>query len=362
MDQYSSKHAKPSARQTKSLQGISKLALLTFSLLLGVGCAEWMLRAYLRWQHSQQLAGFTNDMVQATPGQDTQYQLIPNHSLSLIIAEGKPNQHRFSFRINKDGLRGPDLNPNNDEQRRVLTLGDSYTFGFAVGLQESYGAQLQTLLNAQLDANEPAKPVQVINAGIPGYNSEQELAFLPQLLQRYQPQLVILGYVMNDAECVVMVPLAPDYAYRDAWCWLWEEAKLGINSLTENSWFEVNKAQYNTKYLSSFKSGNPRGQRSRQALAQMSWLCKERGCDFLVAILPDFTQHFTQDYPYLSIHQQVKGWGSSDGYEVLDLWPAFAGKNNMELLIPGDGHPNPQAHQRFAQELQKKVAAILKKK
>ena len=69
----------------------------------------------------------------------------------------------------------------------ILALGDSLTSGSGVKRKHSFPSQLSLLLNRK-----------VINAGVRGNTTAQGLARLPKLLEKYQPQLVIVGLGGND--------------------------------------------------------------------------------------------------------------------------------------------------------------------
>lgn len=77
---------------------------------------------------------------------------------------------------------------------RILVLGDSVTFGHGALYETSY----PYLLEQQLRAWRPEVKWEVWNLGVPGYNTAQELAQLRQVGDRYHPDLVVVGFYLND--------------------------------------------------------------------------------------------------------------------------------------------------------------------
>jgi GDSL-like Lipase/Acylhydrolase family len=95
---------------------------------------------------------------------------------------------------NSLGLRSPEIGPKPAGVRRVLALGDSFTFGHAVEAAEAWPAVLQELLNSR-----GGPRYEVVNAGVGGYGTGQELLLYDELESRVQPDLVVLGFaVVND--------------------------------------------------------------------------------------------------------------------------------------------------------------------
>ena len=87
---------------------------------------------------------------------------------------------------NSLGLRNPEISPK-ENQFRVLFLGDSVVDAFDIGL-----------LKERLKIYYPHTKIEIINAGVSGYTTKQELDFLKQYGMGINPDLVILGFVLND--------------------------------------------------------------------------------------------------------------------------------------------------------------------
>ena len=91
---------------------------------------------------------------------------------------------------NSKGLRGKidysyGQHPN---KLRILVLGDSYTFGEEVSDNETYSFYLQEMM----------PDAEIINMGIHGYGHDQILIFFKEEGIKYQPDIVILGFLATD--------------------------------------------------------------------------------------------------------------------------------------------------------------------
>lgn len=102
--------------------------------------------------------------------------------------------------INSDGFRDlewPSVASKQEQELRVLVLGDSTTLGFGVQREESIPA----LLGEELQRLFPERTVRAFNAGVPGYGARHAQRLLLELGERLAPDLVVvLFYDGNDLE------------------------------------------------------------------------------------------------------------------------------------------------------------------
>jgi lysophospholipase L1-like esterase len=109
----------------------------------------------------------------------------------------KPNQDCYTkidlrpVHINSLGTRGPEFPADKPPGTiRILSIGDSRTFGWGLRESETYSVRLQQLLQQELGA---AKKVEVINAGVNAWSYPQMLAYFRDTALRYRPEIVIIA-------------------------------------------------------------------------------------------------------------------------------------------------------------------------
>ena len=105
----------------------------------------------------------------------------------------KPGYKSSLYCINNHGFRGQDFGPGLDRKIQILTLGESTTFGWGVGEEETYPYFL-------MQSFGPEDNVQVINGGVPSYTSSQVLAYLKEILASnlLSPQWILVNILWND--------------------------------------------------------------------------------------------------------------------------------------------------------------------
>ncbi len=101
-------------------------------------------------------------------------------------------EFQTEVRINGQGLRADrDYRPSHAGVRRILAIGDSFTMGYSVDEPLTWVRVLEAELRGQ-------GSVDVINAGVPGYSTWQELAYLEEDGQALAPDVVLLGFFVGN--------------------------------------------------------------------------------------------------------------------------------------------------------------------
>ncbi len=95
---------------------------------------------------------------------------------------------------NDHGLRSYAITEKRPDEFRILSLGESSTFGSGVSDEETYSA----LLERYLAEADPAQAYRVINAGVPAYSSFQSLVYLKTRGLELHPDMVLFYHEMND--------------------------------------------------------------------------------------------------------------------------------------------------------------------
>jgi lysophospholipase L1-like esterase len=314
--------------------------MMTLSIVIAAGGAEVIYRWHLQRTFDDEFPEWTENLVVVRGAQVFAFK--PHAS---GVFPGNADMTRtFPYRTNAHGLRDRDRPAKQSGTKRVLVMGDSYTWGYAVAEEEAYPQVAERLLK------ERGRPdIEVINGGIPDYNSRQERQLLAQLLPIYQPDAVFLAYVVNDAEPPTAMPVPPEETYRHARSWVLAESADHLNRhVFRRRLLPAAKDSVGRSYLDGFEDGSLKWRDSREAIRQMRDLAAGAAIPFTVLILPDVTQNLDDRYLWRPIHDAVARWGRELHIPTFDLLNEFRGKDHQALLVPWDGHPNAEAHEYIA--------------
>ena len=101
--------------------------------------------------------------------------------------------------VGEHGWRGPyRTTAKPDGRYRIVCLGDSTTHGYWCPWEDAWPCQLENLLNADAEWTSTHGVTEVLNFGVPGFGTDQELIALKSYGLSYKPDLVILHLCVND--------------------------------------------------------------------------------------------------------------------------------------------------------------------
>jgi lysophospholipase L1-like esterase len=104
-----------------------------------------------------------------------------------------PYEYDIDITINDQGLRDVERAGYDKPAGvfRILLLGDSYVEGLRVPLEQTFGKVLEAELNTSAPAGQR---YEVVNAGVSGWGTDQQLLWLRTEGAKYQPDLVLLSF------------------------------------------------------------------------------------------------------------------------------------------------------------------------
>lgn len=234
--------------------------------------------------------------------------------------------------------------------KRIVFLGDSFTYGWGV---EDVAERFTDRLQARFDARSP-EAVEVMNVAKPGWGTGDQVQRLPDILERFAPDEVVLCYVLNDMEDLIprtqginpTRPPEPQWFNPDSSCFLdflwrrlWLPRMPSVRGYQD--WLADGYAQADVWNAQAAR------------LTRLRDLCSERDVTFRVALLP-YVREGGERFDGKKIRSQVREFLTGQGVQIIDLADSIAFVNASELVVNrGDAHPNGRAHEMFADRLWK---------
>jgi lysophospholipase L1-like esterase len=286
--------------------------------------------------------------------------------------------------INSLGYRGEPVLPESDAPYRVISLGDSITFGNFLSVSDTYSYQLQTLLQKSIPGAE------VINLGVGGYDTVQEVALFEARGAAYHPDLIVLGFCLND---IAIASFNLEYIeraerYRTSWLfrsrlmqWINDQIdRLRIaqwsNARNELGYFNaeyrnqkkplINQDPLLDSLFNAMPSEHPsawyasadRVDRLRYAFDRLGKAAEAQNTPVLIVIFPWLVDR-EGIYPHALAHQLVAHEARRAGFDVLDMTEPFMLQGMALLQLPnGDAvHPNALGHRLVAEKIDAYIQA-----
>jgi lysophospholipase L1-like esterase len=263
--------------------------------------------------------------------------------------------------------------------RRIAALGDSITFGNRLALEDTWPHQLGELLAGE--------GVQVMNLGVGGYRTSQEVAMLKHVGLGLDPDLVVVGFCLND-----LGDVSPNLQYIE------RAARYG-----ESPWYRARIAQFvqvwidhltaakrDFEFLDAEPASEPLGpeiealqselresltglddppqflgwyatpyrvERLRHELAALGAIARAHELPVVVVVVPYLEDHPLYQLAYRILELETE----RAGFHYVSVYDAFraGGFENLQRGEKGDSvHPNRAGHAILARALEAKLREI----
>ncbi len=326
-------------RKLPILNVVMVLMSMAFALLLAEGLVRFMYRGSVdfdmeMWKYATQIK---------VPSDDPRvvFEHRPNAQALLMGVEVRTNA--FGLRDIERPLKKP------KGTYRIVALGDSITMGWGVAQQETYTAQLEQMLNAQTPKGfPPGQRFEVLNFGVGNYNTVQEVARLRRVGLQFEPNLVTLGYFINDAEPTPKVERG----------FLIENSYLFAFVASRWNFLSPATAGYEEYYHGLFAKDRPGWKASKEALGELAAISREMQIPTIIFIIPEL-HSLGERNPFREIQEILMTVAGSEQLPVVDLYPHFKGyKPEIKLWVtPLDAHHNAEAQRMIAKGMFEAIEA-----
>jgi lysophospholipase L1-like esterase len=258
-------------------------------------------------------------------------------------ADDVVGREHVRIRVNAAGMRDDReyAVPKPPGVRRVVVLGDSFTFAGKVTLEETFPKRLEP----RLGQASHGRRYEVLNLAVPGYNTRQEALLLEERGLAFEPDLVVVAFVLNDAlPAAQLVPLDARvplglrrFLKRFALVPFVAAGVKRVPAILAGRRFK------GSSEVVDLAPGSSGWRGVQESLLAIQRLAAQRGAGLLLAIWPMLES--LADDPFAAQHALVTGFCRQHGIAVLDLLPELRGRGRAEdfWVAPDDHHPNALA-------------------
>lgn len=328
--------------ESKRTQSAFRAVAVGIPICIGLAIALGILvqRGLLQWDESG-IRWVAPPLYLEEPGHErTGHRYLYDATLGWRnIPNWKATTHGKPLSINSQGLRDSEHGFEKPEGvRRVLVLGDSYTWGYGVGDQEIFCHLLERRFQ------DRGESVEVINSGVSGWGTDQELLYLRQEGLKYLPDVVVVAlFIGNDLDNNVA---AEQYLLHKP---VFADGQLTL----ENSPVPKPRQYASDTLRRSLASLDP-VEHTVAILGGISETCEQANCQL---VLMKFGNFLAPDLPRaqdLERRFEASLESARLSLKYFDLDERFAERGlNAVMLTQGndDGHWNAFGHARVAEEL-----------
>lgn len=275
------------------------------------------------------------------------WRFVPNS----VVRDG-----RITYQYNDAGFR--DVNHpvvKLADITRVVVIGDSVTEGSGVGQDQIFTHYVQDFLGSRYE---------VINLGMSGLNTPQEVHLLEKEGLKYEPDVVVLNFVLNDCDFYSELRAAERFQNKkdttvgllgdmaiDPRVKRWLKSSALIYLLKNR--IEYIKGRVTDKEETSYHTALWQNPECRKRVVagfdRLRSLQQKYGFTVHVVLWPLLMDY--ERYEFSDIHSSIMEMAGQRGFQSLDLRSTYATKPYRELQVTAEDnvHPNGEGHRLAAQ-------------
>lgn len=335
------------------IRGIFKnLLLLMAILVVFIAIVEISLRVSygLYSNYNTEMWRYSVLLKTASQNPNVSHEHVPNSEAFLYGVDLKINS--YGFRDKEYSVEKP------YNTYRILVLGDSFTLGWGVQVEDSYSKVLERMLNEKIKG----KKFEVINTALGNYNTQMEYEMLKEKGLAFKPDMVIVGYYPNDPELTVKFDInsISTFVKRHSYIYMffWDritnlKAKINAGSKT---------GSYTGYVHSLYKNGFEGRRIMESSLNGIIGLSRQNNITPVVVVLPQFFGDL-KSYEFSEVYPIISNITSKKGVLSIDMLPYFQSYSTKEVIISAeDAHPNKLGHRIIAKAVYDKIISMLPEK
>ena len=244
-----------------------------------------------------------------------------------------------NLRFNSLGFRGQDISKNNiDNEKKIMVLGSSLVMGWGVEENKTFAK----ILEKKINDNKKFYTTTTVNTGIMHTNTEFHYHIFKKNYETINPDLVVLGYFIDDAKNLSTKKLPFFVKYFFLGSVIYQVLKSSSAENLDEYYLRINNKK-NENWQNVIKNVN-----------KIRELCEKKNIEFLVVILPDFS-NFSENNSLDNLYIDIYNRFNEDEILIINpyksLQKEFKNNEKNSWISSDDNHPNGKANEIIANEI-----------
>lgn len=287
----------------------------------------------------------------------------------------KTSEYDVLYKTNSERLRDHNTylnSPRDNDKTRVLLAGDSFSYGYANNYEDTWGYLLENRMPS----------LQIIKAGVPAFDQQKEYYYLEEMIQKYSPDIVLLGFLPNDIFTNVSIGSdinldntenahknndfdIKEMIGKSASVALLTRQLLKIDSLYVNFYLNSSRGQFfeseellNTHVRSKFEI-------TKSLFGEINGLVKSSKSRLIVVSIPQRIQLLLEERAYPGYDRRLPDrimsrYAAEEGFDWIESLPALMGLDKDPFYL-FDGHLNKYGNHVLANHVKEILETLVHK-